>query len=166
MFASKVCQFQFRPIASHDKAFSLWFIGSPLPPKPSNTEFQTAVGGIVRLQCPLPDGAERIEWSRENNKPLPVSARLSSRNQILEWDHTFILCVIANQWSSNQLSLVLLTLWLRNHLSLIPQWNTDLNFYENVYQFWFLQFAGNTLHKSISTDKMQQIRHLSFQSWK
>ena len=58
------------------------------------------------------------------------------------------------------------TLWLRYHLSPIRPWNTDLNFYENVYQFWFLKFVRTTLYKFIFIDDMQQIRHLSIQLWK
>lgn len=59
-------------------------VGSPPAPQPSNSQVQAPIGQTVRLQCPLPAGAERIEWSRDGGLRLPVSSSQSNRGQILE----------------------------------------------------------------------------------
>ncbi|XP_067947545.1 basement membrane-specific heparan sulfate proteoglycan core protein-like [Watersipora subatra] len=57
---------------------------TPVVPIAARTEYRADVGDLVRLQCSLPANADSIQWIRENGLPLPSSARLSSRNQLLE----------------------------------------------------------------------------------
>ena len=70
-------------------------IGSPPAPQPATTDYLRGEGQTVRLQCPLPVGADRVSWEREGGVDLPRSARESNNGATLEYVH-----ICTSPWST------------------------------------------------------------------